>query len=279
MRNPRATSFVLALIVLSSACGGGGDAASDGAGTDSDSDMGSGMDKDSGMGSGMGGDDPMGSDSMGRDSGMGALGGSARTVLLDESTVDSLGDGPLAWSAFVVSDVEHEHPAAFVHAVEATTVTISDDAQELEEGSAMFVPAGTPHRHGPGTAWDVLLAPPDVEQPAGITGDAVFRSDRLEGLPEGEAQLRALLVELPPDAQTSVHTHPGPEYIYATRGRFVYQNGIIGESETTEGDDHTLPGGVPVQKRNPPGGDEAAFLSWFVVARDEPFAPSASFDR
>ena len=238
------------------------------------------MGNDAMGGDGMGGDDAMGGDDgMGSDDGMGALGGSARTTLLAESTVERLADEPLAWSAFAVTDVEHEHAASFVHALEATTLTISGDEQELEEGSALFVPGETPHRHGPGSAWDVLLAAPDVAAPAGVMDGAVFRSDPLEGLPSGEAELRALLVELPPDTETSVHTHPGPEYIYATRGPFIYENGIIGEADTSEGDDHTLPAGVAVQKRNPSGGDEAAFLSWFVVDPDQPFAPPASFDE
>lgn len=222
----------------------------------------------------MGDDGAMAEDGMG-----GALGGSAQTVLLAEETVASLQAGPLAWSAFAVADVEHQHAAGFVHARDATTIIVEGQEQQLQPGDAVFVPEGTVHRHGSGTAWDVLLAAPEVEPPAGVTGEPVFRSDQLEGLPEGDAQLRTLLVELQPGTATSVHTHPGPEYIYATSGPFVYENAIIGEAETGEGDDHTLPDGIAVQKRNPDSADTAAFLSWFVVEPDAPFAPSADFDE
>lgn len=211
--------------------------------------------------------------------GMGALGGSAKTVLLAEGAVESLPAGPLAWSAFVVKNVEHEHAAGFVHAIDATSLRLGRRSQQLGRGEAMFVPASTPHAHGPGTAWDVLLVAPGAQPPVGAGRDAVFRSGQLEGLPSGDAQLRTLLVELPPGTETSIHTHPGPEYIYGTGGGFFYENAIIGEAETGKGDHHTLPAGVPVQKRNAAGSEVASFLSWFVVERDKPFAPSATFDR
>jgi quercetin dioxygenase-like cupin family protein len=202
----------------------------------------------------------------------GALGASAKTTVLAEATVD-LPEGPLAWTAFTVSEVKHEHADAFVHAQGSTTVTIDGESTQLADGEAMFVPAGTRHRHGSGSAWDVVLDNPDVEAPS----EPVFRSDSLEGLPDGEALLRAILVELPPDTQTSIHTHPGPEFVYVTRGPFAYENAIIGEVEAHDGDTHTAPAGTPVQKRNPDGADTGAFLSWFVVEPDEPFAPEASF--
>lgn len=207
-----------------------------------------------------------------------ALGGTAGTDLLGEVTLDQLPRGPLAWSGFPISDAVHEHAAGFVHAREATTVTIDGRQQDLQEGDAVFVPDGTRHEHGAGLAWDVLLADPQVAPPAGVTDPPVFRSEPLEGLPDGSAQLRTLLIELPPGAKTSVHTHPGPEYIYVTGGRFTYENAIIGAVEAVEGDAHTLPPETAVQKRNEDGDGVAAFLSWFVVDPDAPFAPSASFD-
>ena len=207
------------------------------------------------------------------------LGGTARTVLLGEATVDELPDGPLAWSGFPVSDAAHEHSAGFVHAREATTVTIDGRQQELEQGDAVFLPDGARHEHGAGLAWDVLLADPQVAPPPGVTEPAVFRSEPLEGLPDGSAQLQTLLVELQPGGSTSVHTHPGPEYIYVTRGPFVYENAVIGAVEAAEGDDHTLPAGPAVQKRKEDRDSTAAFLSWFVVDPDAPFAPPASFQQ
>lgn len=274
MKRVRGSALVIVVAILLAACGG-----DDEVSAPQEAAVEDGMDDDAMGDDGAMAEDGMGDGAMAEDGMGGALGGSAETVLLAEETLTSLPAGPLAWSGFAVASVEHQHAAGFVHARDATAIIVDGREQQLQPGDAVFVPEGTVHRHGSGTAWDVLLAAPEVEAPAGVTGEPLFRSDQLEGLPEGEAQLRTLLVELPPGTETSVHTHPGPEYIYATSGPFVYENAIIGEAETGEGDDHTVPGGTAVQKRNFDGADTAAFLSWFVVEPDMPFAPSADFDE
>lgn len=216
------------------------------------------------------------------DGGMGmmgdGLGGDAESELLAEAEMTSVPDGPLVWRGFVVSDVEHEHGPAFVHAREATTVTVTGAERRLDDGDAVFVPAGATHIHGAGESWDVVLTAPDHDAPAGASAE-VFRSDVLEGIPGDGVLLRAILVELPPGTQTSVHTHPGPEFIYVTRGPFMYESGVTGEQRTAEGDSHTLPPDTPVQKRKPDGEQAAAFLSWFVVDPSEPFTTGSSFDE
>ncbi len=204
------------------------------------------------------------------------LGGESETEVLAEGELPASPDEPLVWRAFRVSDVEHEHGAAFVHARDATTVTVDGEESELQPGGAVFVPAGTAHGHGAGEAWDVVLTDPDADDPRGSSGE-VFRSEDLEGVPDGRVVLRAIHVELPPGGRTSVHTHPGSEFIYVTRGSFTYESGAKGEQLTEEGDGHVLPTGTPVQKRNP-GEGTAAFLSWFIVEPDEPFAPEATFE-
>lgn len=205
------------------------------------------------------------------------LGGDAESEVLAEAELPSAPDQPLAWSAFVVNDVEHEHGPAFVHAQEATTVTVADEEHRLERGEAIFVPPSSAHTHGTGEAWDVVLAAPDADAPPGAT-EEVFRSDVLEGVPQHGVLLRAIHVQLPPGGQTSVHTHPGSEFIYVTQGAFIYESGLTAEQRTEEGDGHTLPADTPVQKRNPEGEQPAAFLSWFAVDPEEPFAPEASFN-
>lgn len=219
------------------------------------------------------GDAGMGADGPGD----GALGGSAGTEVLAETTLDGLPPGPLAWTAFEVRDVEHRHAAAFVHAHEDTTLAVDGEEEELGAGAARYVPAEAPHRHGDGSAWDVLLAEPEVAAPDGGAGP-VFTSGELEGLPDGETLLRSILVVLPPGTSTSVHSHPGPEFIHVTRGSFVYENAVVGAVETAEGDGHAVGRDLAVQKRNPEDGGEAAFLSWFVVDADEPFTSRASFE-
>jgi quercetin dioxygenase-like cupin family protein len=104
----------------------------------------------------------------------------------------------------------------------------------------------------------------------------LFESPPLEGVPDGEVELRFIRVEMPSQSQTSIHTHPGPEYIYVTEGEFEYQNALIGTKTMGPGDDAALPADTAVQKRNPRG-PTAVFLSWFVVAAGEPFAPAAEF--
>jgi quercetin dioxygenase-like cupin family protein len=86
-------------------------------------------------------------------------------------------------------------------------------------------------------------------------------------------------VRVPPrGGRTTVHTHPGPEFIYMTRGRIEYENALVGTRRLGPGGAEAIPPGTPVQKRNPYE-REAVFLSWFLVDPDKPFAPEAEFER
>jgi quercetin dioxygenase-like cupin family protein len=84
-------------------------------------------------------------------------------------------------------------------------------------------------------------------------------------------------VILPPrGGLTTVHTHPGTEFIYMTEGRIDYENALVGVKRLGPGGAEAIPPDTPVQKRNPYR-REAVFLSWFLVDPGEPFAPEAEF--
>jgi quercetin dioxygenase-like cupin family protein len=218
--------------------------------------------------------------------GDGALGGSARTETLAEEAVETLPGGPLSWIAYEArlaagdAPVSHQHEMGFVYARDGAHILTLDGTEvELAPGEARFVGRDVEHAHaGEGTFWEIRLAAPDAGLPPGMEGaGAVFASPVLEGIPETPVQLVFVLVELPAGSETSVHTHPGPEYIYVTAGAFDYQNALIGTDPMTVGDDHYVPPDTAVQKRNTSGAP-ATFLSWFVVDPDRPFAPGASFE-
>jgi hypothetical protein len=128
--------------------------------------------------------------------------------------------------------------------------------------------------------WHIVLADPEAELPEELEGaEVAFSSGELAGLPDGPAALRFLLVDLPMmDSATTVHSHPGPEYIYVSEGEIEYETGLADTEMLTVGDDRALPADTAVQKRNPTG-EPAAFLSWFVVDPEAPFAPETSFDE
>jgi quercetin dioxygenase-like cupin family protein len=122
-----------------------------------------------------------------------------------------------------------------------------------------------------------VLAAPGERLPRAPRAQRLFQSDVLEGVPR-KSTLLFIEVRLPPGAETSVHTHPGPEFIVGTAGRFDYENAIEGARPFGPGDTAGIPPDTPVQKRNRSGAD-AVFLSWFLVDADEPFAPGARFER
>ena len=63
----------------------------------------------------------------------------------------------------------------------------------------------------------------------------MFSSEELEGIPA--APLATFVrVTVPPAGQTSVHTHPGPEFIYQLIGDIEYENALIGEIKMAPGD-------------------------------------------
>ena len=225
--------------------------------------------------SGMGGDQTMGGGQM--------LGGDAQTTTLAEQQVDALPEEPLAWVGFDLSSIEGEinitSPApGFLYTNESShTVTIDGGEMSLEMSKAVFIPeeANVSLMSGQGL-WHVVLTDPEANAPEALAdAEVVFSSGELEGIPETPVQLSFVLVELPMGSATSIHTHPGPEYIYMTQGEIEYQNAIIGTQMMKVGDDHAIPPDTAVQKRNPTG-DMAVFLSWFVVDPDQPFASEAS---
>ncbi len=215
----------------------------------------------------------------------GMLGGGATTRPLAAARVEGLPAGQLAWVAYEATrpddatPLSHRHAPGFVYAAGAPHAVAGGGLQTiLQPGQGVFVGQDVEHVHGPGGPfWEVLLTAPDAGPPQGLE-DArrIFASPPLEGVPPAPVQVRMVLVELPPGAQTSVHTHPGPEFIYVTQGGIDYQNAVIGTERTEVGGSHALQPDTPVQKRNT-GTTPAAFLSWFVVDPTQPFAPEASF--
>ena len=226
---------------------------------------------------GMSGDQMMGGDQM--------LGGDAQTTTLAEQQLDTLPEEPLAWVGFDLSGIEGEinitSPApGFLYANEGShTVTVDGEEMTLDMNEATFVPEGAEVSLMSGQGlWHIVLTDPEADAPDALAdAEVIFSSGELEGIPEPPVQLSFVLVELPMGSHTSVHTHPGPEYIYVTQGEIEYQNAIIGTQMMAAGDDHALPANTAVQKRNPMG-DTAVFLSWFVVDPDQPFASEASFE-
>jgi quercetin dioxygenase-like cupin family protein len=209
----------------------------------------------------------------------GALGGSASTETIARLRLRDTPGGPLVWTAHEVrlmpgQMIEHEHQPAFVYA---------RSGQPSLEGGAdgAAVEAGVRHRHEAGDAeavyWEIRLARSGAPPPPGVR-DArpVFESDPLEGIP-APAEASLIEVRVPPrGGSTTVHTHPGPEFIHQLSGRIDYQNEIVGTKLLGPGDAEGIPPGTAVQKRNPYL-EPATFLSLFLVDPDRPFAPGASF--
>jgi quercetin dioxygenase-like cupin family protein len=217
----------------------------------------------------------------------GALGGSAGTEVLAQTRLGDRPPGELAWVAYETSVdpgqmVVHRHGLAFVYARRGShQIRSAGRRQSLAEGEGAAVGAGIPHRHvagnGGSTLWEIVLARPGSRPPPGA-GPArrVFESEPLEGIPD-PAEVTFIEVTLPPrGGRTTVHTHPGPEFIYQLSGRINYQNAIIGTRRLGPGGAEGIPPGTAVQKRNP-FSRPATFLSFFLVDPDRPFAPKASF--
>ena len=209
------------------------------------------------------------------------LGGSAQTETLADAMVEDLPDEPLVWAGYVAAldePLTHEHSLSFVYAKdEPHTVTIDGEEIMLQPGEGVFMGQDVEHTHAVGSFWETLLTTPEAPPPPGLAdAEQLFISETLEGVPQPPVRIAFIRVELPMGSQTSVHTHPGSEFIYVTEGDIDYQNAIIGTERMQAGDVHMLPADTAVQKRNPEG-ETAVFLSWFIVDPDEPFAPEASF--
>jgi quercetin dioxygenase-like cupin family protein len=221
------------------------------------------------------------------DMGMMMMGEGGEMTVLAEEQLDMLPEGPLAWTALDLSGVEGEinvtSPApGFLYASEGShTVTADGEEMMLGQGESVFAPQGTEVSLESGMGlWHIVLADPEAQIPAGLEGaEVAFSSGELEDIPEAPVALIFALVDLPMmGSATTVHTHPGPEYIYVSEGEIEYETGLADTEMLTVGDDRALPADTAVQKRNPTG-EPAAFLSWFVVDPEAPFAPETSFDE
>lgn len=217
----------------------------------------------------------------------GALGGGAATATLASADGVAVPAGEVAWVATQVrlardEELAHEHSLSTVYANENDhRLAIDGPPVTLAEGEGAAVPADTAHVHAASSEarsvfWEVRLARPGSPLPGVSRAEPVFESEPLEGIPDSPS-LRFIRVDLEPGAETSVHTHPGPEFIHGTDGSFTYENGLEGEREFGPGDSAGIPPDTSVQKRNDTEAD-ASFLSWFLVAPDQPFAPGAEFD-
>lgn len=220
-----------------------------------------------------------------RDAG-GALGGGAATATLASVEDVAVPTGTLAWVASEVTlepgqELAHRHSPSTVYAHAGDhRLDVAGTGRTLAEGEGAAVAADTAHVHAAPTGsrsvfWEVRLAEPGSPLPGAPEAEQLFESEPLEGIPDSPS-LRFIRVDLPPGAETSVHTHPGPEFIYGTEGRFTYENGLEGERAFGPGDLAGIPPGTAVQKRNNTD-QEAVFLSWFLVDPEESFAPSAEF--
>jgi hypothetical protein len=213
------------------------------------------------------------------------LGGNAETLELAAKELGDLPQQPLSWTVFDFAGITIENvitnPApAFLYAHQNSHVfTVAGEERTLEEGQAIFLEQGTElGLAGAEGLWYSLLAPPDLQDPGGIEGAEVLaRSGVLNGLPQAPALLSFVMVQLPMDGSTAVHSHPGPELIYVTHGELEYQTGMADTETLAVGDNRALPAGVAVQKRNMMG-EMAAFLAWFVVDSEQPFAAEAAFE-
>lgn len=215
-----------------------------------------------------------------------AMGDMAEITVAAEAQVDALPPEPLGWVAYQIDDAGEDGETyawgpAFLYAEdEARTLEVDGTELTLQPGESVFVDDQMEHTAPDGSLWAFVLTDPDADAATGLEdANREFDSGPLEGLPEGTTELRFLLVDLPPeDGQTSVHTHPGPEFIYVAQGQIDYETGLDEATELTEGDEAALPADTAVQKRNV-SDQRARFWSWFIVDPDEPFAPEATFDR
>lgn len=216
-----------------------------------------------------------------------ALGGDAKVRTLARSQLAGRPPGKAAWVADELRlaagrAVEHAHEEAFVYARGGDPLLTSGGRRRaIREGDSGFVGSGVRHTHsvdaGEAALWEIRLAVPDAPPPpAAKDARRVFESDPLVGIP-ARPLASFLLVKVPArGGRTTVHTHPGPEFVYQLDGRIDYQNEIVGTKRLGPGGAEAIPPGTAVQKRNPFPRD-ARFLSWFLVDPDKPFAPGARF--
>ena len=222
-------------------------------------------------------------DSSDRGAGVGALGGTAATDTLARARVPEPAAGELVWTADEIrlapgQTIEHEHEVAFAYGRKGEHTLTGAGSPSLAEGRGAAVPNRVRHRHSAGDGeavfWEIRLARPGTPAPPGAL--RVFESEPLKGIPS-PAEASLIEVTVPPrGGRTTVHTHPGPEFIYQLSGRIDYQNAIIGTKRLGPGGAEGMPPNTAVQKRNPYA-EPATFLSLFLVDPERPFAPQADF--
>ena len=216
-----------------------------------------------------------------------ALGGNADTVLLAQQVLQDLPAGDLVWAAYETrleagEVVSHSHEFAFVYTkLGRHLFNQGMPSRILEPNQGDVIAANIAHRHGAidgvSIFWEVLLAAPGSgPPPSSVDSRLVFESGTLQDVPDAPL-VTFVLVRVPPGGQTSVHTHPGPEYIYQLSGRIDYENALIGVRRMGRGDVEGIPPNTAVQKRNS-FDEEAEFLSWFLVDTAQPFASAARFE-
>ena len=213
-----------------------------------------------------------------------ALGGNAETVVLAQLQLDDIPSVPLAWVTHRLDlaegqSLDHSHQMAFVYAEHGKhRLESGGGSDELETGQGAAVAAQVQHRHiaidGPSSFWETRLDRPG-SQLLDPVAPTIFESEVLEEIPDGPLAVFVLVV-VPPGGETSVHTHPGTEFIYQSEGHIHYQNEIIGTKRLVPGDVEGIPPETAVQKRNAYE-EDAAFLSWFLVDPARPFASPAVF--
>lgn len=215
-----------------------------------------------------------------RGAGVGALGGGAQVETLARTRLESRPSGLVAWVAdeFRLEPgdrLRHTHELAFVYGRRGAH-TVDGAEVGAREGAA--VRPGSRHSHVAGDEgvvfWEIRLAPARSRPPRGAR--RVFESEELEGIPAPAAASFLAVTVAPRGGRTTVHSHPGPEFIYQLSGRIDYQNAIAGTNRLGPGGAEAIPPDTAVQKRNPYR-EPAVFLSWFLVDPERPFAPRAEF--
>jgi len=215
--------------------------------------------------------------------GGGVLGGNAEATYLTRMSLDEIPEGPWAWVTHRVEleageKITHRHRPAFVYSIDGMHDLMTAGTNRVREGQASSVRSEIEHSHrasfGPTVFWETRLDRPG-STPAGFEAETIFESPVLEYIPENPLVV-FILVEIPPGGETSVHSHPGPEFIYQLSGGIDYHDDIIGVRKMVAGDGQGLPPLTAVQKRNP-SDEEAVFLSWYLVDTEKDFASPASF--
>jgi quercetin dioxygenase-like cupin family protein len=166
--------------------------------------------------------------------------------------------------------VDQEHGVEFLYALGGNAeVASGGQKMTLDTGRAAAIPAGVRRSYrGDGRIVSFVLG---SRAPSWSAGEVLRSgcSERLTGLRAGRQSARLVRVALSPGAQTPVHTHPGPELVFAPETPIILQT--EGRLRWVMGRDLAMvPGDAPLQARNISAG-EAWFLALFIVADGAPF--------